>query len=461
MKKESKLIYSIVICFLVYVLLSWIIPTGTFSAGEITTSSTNPVGLGGLLYYPALTLGTFIQFGLIVLAIGGLYGVMKRTKSYAKMIEFVVTKCNSKKKGLLIATILVTAILTSLFGCPYVMLILVPFMMDVLMELGYSKKIALVSTIGSILVGQVGSTFGYTIAGAAATTLGIDILSGLLSRVILLALVLFIFILFVLSKSNEKDKDSEAIYYEKESGKDAKKVRALPSVIVLVLLVVTTLVGMFTWNSVFNVTLFDDIATKLAEVKVLDNIIGLSANLGAWDSYELIGILVLASLLIGWLYNLKIKDIVDSFSEGAKKLLKPAFYVTIVNIIFTLMLVNQNNNMLVWILGKINTKGFNIVSVLGSSVIGSLFYNVFPYFFYNTAAILTNFYTAEYYNIIIFVGQAIYSIFMMILPTSIILVAGLSMLNISYKEWVKYIWKFLLEILLIVILISVILTLLV
>ena len=117
--------------------------------------------------------------------------------------------------------------------------------------------------------------------------------------------------------------------------------------------------------------------------------------------------------------------------------------------------------MLVWILGKINSTGFNIISVLGSSVLGSLFYNVFPYFFYNVSSILTNFYTAEYYNIILFVGQAVYSIMMMILPTSIILLAGLSMLNISYKEWDKYIWKFLLEILLIVIIVSVILTLLV
>ena len=459
MKKQGKLIYSIAICFLAYVLLSWIIPTASLSSGEITTASTIPVGFGGLFYYPALTFGTFIQFGLIILCIGGLYGVMKRTKSYAKMVESLVTKYNNKKKGLLIATIITFAVLTSLFGCPYVLLILVPFMIDVLLELGYSKKTALVSTIGSILIGQVGSTFGYTIAGAAATTLGTDIFSGLLSRVILLALVLFIFVLFVISKANNKE--SETIYYEKDSSKEAKKVRALPSVIVLVLLVVTALVGMFTWGSVFNITFFNDIATKLAEAKILNNILGLSSFLGSWDSYELVGIIVLASLIIGWLYNLKLGDTIDAFKEGAKKLLKPALYATLASILFTLMLVNQNQNMLVWILGKINSTGFNILSVIGSSVIGSLFYNVFPYFFYNVSAILTNFYTAEYYNIIIFVGQAIYSIAMMILPTSIILLAGLSMLDISYKEWVKYIWKFLLEILLIVIIVSVILTLLV
>ena len=77
MKKESKLIYGIAICFLVYVVLSWVFPAASMSSGSVVTNSRIPVGLGGLLYYPALTLGTFIQFGLIVLAIGGLYGVLK------------------------------------------------------------------------------------------------------------------------------------------------------------------------------------------------------------------------------------------------------------------------------------------------------------------------------------------------------------------------------------------------
>ena len=125
------------------------------------------------------------------------------------------------------------------------------------------------------------------------------------------------------------------------------------------------------------------------------------------------------------------------------------------------MLVNQNSNMLVWILGKINSTGFNIISVLGSSVLGSLFYNVFPYFFYNVSTVLATFYGAKYFNILAFVAQGIYGIVMMIIPTSILLIAGLSMTNVSYKEWFKNIWKFLLEVLLLVILVSVVLALLI
>ena len=459
MKKEGKLIYGIAICFLAYVVLSWIFPTAAMSSGTVVDGARVPVGLGGLLYYPALTLGTFIQFGLIVLAIGGLYGVMKKSKSYSKLVEYVENKFTNKKKGLLITITIVMAVLSSLTGCPYVLLVLAPFLIDVVVVLGYSKVTALLTSVGAILIGQVGSTFGYTVAGAASTTLGLDIYSGLLPRIILLALVVFIYTLFVLSSANKKAKD-ETIFYEKETSKD-KKVRALPLVVVLVSLVVISLVGMFTWKSVLGVTFFDDIATKITGEDLLNKILGLSAFLGSWDSYELIAVITLSAFVLGWLYNLKLNETLEAFVSGAKKFLKPAFYVTIANVVFTLMLVNQNSNVLVWMLGKINGTNFNIVSVLCSNLLGSLFYNVFPYFFYNVATILATFYGSNYYNILAFVAQGIYGVVMMIIPTSILLVAGLSMTNVSYKEWVKNIWKFLLEILLLVVLVSIILALLI
>ena len=48
----------------------------------------------------------------------------------------------------------------------------------------------------------------------------------------------------------------------------------------------------------------------------------------------------------------------------------------------------------------------------------------------------------------------------MIFPTSVFLIAGLSLFNVSYKEWMKYIWKFALVAFLLVLLTSGIITLL-
>ena len=45
---------------------------------------------------------------------------------------------------------------------------------------------------------------------------------------------------------------------------------------------------------------------------------------------------------------------------------------------------------------------------------------------------------------------------MFIAPTSLLLVGGLTYLNISYKEWLKYIWKYLIQVLVIALLVMVI-----
>ena len=50
---------------------------------------------------------------------------------------------------------------------------------------------------------------------------------------------------------------------------------------------------------------------------------------------------------------------------------------------------------------------------------------------------------------------------MLILPVSVVLVAGLKFLNVSYKEWIKYIWKLLLQLFVAIILFGLILSMLI
>ena len=54
--KKHDLLKAIGIVFLVYVVLSWIIPGGTFSSGAFTKGTTTPLGLGDIFLYPIGTL---------------------------------------------------------------------------------------------------------------------------------------------------------------------------------------------------------------------------------------------------------------------------------------------------------------------------------------------------------------------------------------------------------------------
>ena len=46
--------------------------------------------------------------------------------------------------------------------------------------------------------------------------------------------------------------------------------------------------------------------------------------------------------------------------------------------------------------------------------------------------------------------QSLYYLTMLIAPTSVILVAALTYLNVPYKEWFKFIWRLALELLIVI-----------
>ena len=63
--------------------------------------------------------------------------------------------------------------------------------------------------------------------------------------------------------------------------------------------------------------------------------------------------------------------------------------------------------------------------------------------------------------VVALIFQAIYGLVMIIAPTSIFLLVGLSYFKVSYKEWFNYIWKYALLMLGVVIVIAFIATMLV
>lgn len=479
MKKNYSLILGIAICFMLYVVLSWIIPTATISNGAVVAGTTNPIGLFGLVYYPGLTIGTFIQFGLIVLAIGGFYGVMSKTGVYSKIVNGLAEKCAGKEKIFLVIVIALFAVLNSVFGVPFALLILVPFFMEVLLKLGYNKITAVAATVGALLVGSLASTFGYNVAGSASGILGIKITDGILPRVVLLVIVTALFVMFVLSKtkltvkaktkknSKAASKTEDVDYLFLENNESNKK-NATPLIILFSLLVIVAIVSMFNWRYIFDIAIFeklyeDVIAMNIGNYPFLKNLLNLTNPLGYWDSYELVALLVMSSAIIGWIYNLSFKDIYESFIDGAKKVLKPAFYVTIANVLFTFMLSASNGYMLTWITDKLAniTEEFNMFAVMLSTMLGGFFYNHFYHLFSSIGQVFMLTSSSDYYSILMFIIESVHGLVMMILPTSLFLVGGLTLLDVSYKDWIKYIWKFLLQILLIVTVITVILVLVV
>lgn len=515
---KRNLLKAIGISFLIFVVLSWIIPVGTYSDGKLTTNGTDPVGLFDLISIPVSTLLTFILYALVFACIGGLYGVMEKTGALTKWTEKIANKFSSK--GFVIFTIIFFVVLSSLTGLLMPLFALVPLFAIILFAQGHDKITAMVSTVGAMLVGSVCSTYGFNITGYTKNLLSVDMNNQIVAKIILLVLLTAALIFFVLKFNAKKEEVKPAVKSttkktvknetktkvatkkapaKKTSAKkpatkkattkttkkksttknlavtkDVKKVNVksgvsiVPLVIIFVLMIIVSMLGMYNWYYGFGIEAFNNIhesimGIKIGDYPIFENLLSGISQLGYWGNTEFIVIMVISSMLIAWLYRLKVGEYVESFIAGVKQMLPTAIYAALASVILY-VLYQASYAGTGTIVDTINAKmfgmtdDFNVILTGFSALIGSFFYNDLYYLLSGVAAYVTSF-DASSLSIAGLLIQSVYGIGMLIFPTSVVLIAGLSYFDVSFKNWFKYIWKFVLAMFLIVLVLCLILTL--
>jgi len=234
-------------------------------------------------------------------------------------------------------------------------------------------------------------------------------------------------------------------------------------IIIGTLVVVLALVSMYNWYYGLEVTFFQELYTSLMEIQIgtypiVSNILGGVSQFGYWGYYELTVILMISSLLIGWIYSVKFNDVLEGFIEGSKKMLGVAFYATICGVLFTVLLSSQSGTIYNTILNFFlqMAESLNVFAASIAAFIGGFFYNDFYYLLSTSAGALSGKFDAVTLPVVGLVFQTMYGLSMLVFPTSIALIAGLKYLEVSYKEWLKYIWRFLLSILVIILIVLII-----
>ena len=189
--KKNNLIKGIVICFLIYAALTWIIGPSTVNTEAIESAVRVPLGLLSLVYYPALTVALFLQYGLVILAIGGIYGVMRKTGAYANLVDNMASKLKGKEKKSLIIIMVIMALFGSVIGLNYLMLILIPLIIAILTKAGFNRITAMAGSIGALMLGSVASTFGINSAVQIAQIAKIDVASNILFKFAFLTILIY------------------------------------------------------------------------------------------------------------------------------------------------------------------------------------------------------------------------------------------------------------------------------
>ena len=538
---KRRLLKVIGISFLIFVILSWIIPVGTYSSGELTTNGIDPVGLIDLFNTPIQSFITFILYGVVFATIGGLYGVMEKTGALEKVTEKIGHAFKRKEKGFLILTIILFTVFSSVTGLILPLFILVPLFATVLFAMNYDKVTVLVSTVGSLLVGSIASTYGFNITGYTANLLGLDMSNQIVAKVILLVILIItlIFVVLTSSKKNMKKelKEAKTNKTEKEvkevkevkvakttkasetkatkkttkaasSNKKAptttkkaatkttakkkttkgksntkafavtkpvkkvsskSKISAVPLVVIFALMLILCLVGMYNWYYAFGVDVFSNINEAIMGIEIKDfpifeHLLSGISELGYWSNVELVGAMIIAAGIIAWIYKLSLNEFIDSFASGVKKWLPTAVLAASASVILY-VLYQASYAGTGTLVDTINAKvfgltdGFNVITTGFAGLLGSFFYNDLYYLLATMSTFMSSFDVASL-SVAGLLVQSVYGIGMIIFPTSVILIAGLSLFNVSYKEWIKYIWKFALIAFLLVLLVCGIITLL-
>ena len=541
MKKHNIFKVVLITIFLLLV-LSWILPAAYYS-GEYVDQGRVQMGLFDLFNYPLTSLSYFGYIAFFIVLVGGFYGILYKIPAYRTFLDKIVDFAKGKEKIILSVIIILFAVLTSVCGVQFALILFVPFVVSLILLMGYDKIVAALVTVGSICAGLAGSTYAYSNLNVLTSYLNLELKYQIGVRIVILlvgiALVIFNTLMYIKrsmsdvkiekktvkkaedkveveekvstkvvekssskkstsktssksSKTNSKSKKStskssksrksdnkaalkdEDIIVVRETRNDNSgfvpekvdsKHKIWPFVMTSILLFVLFVLAFITWgDNGFGVELFDNMTKNVQEFTLFKfplfaKILGTFNSFGNWTITDLFLPMALVILLLAIIYKVKLDDIIDGFIAGAKKALAPAVLVIL---IYTILVIVTYHPFQLTIYKAILglSKGFNIVTTLFVSILASFFnadmaysfQSVIPYY----SSVVTN---VDNYGTVGVIFQSMYGFTMLFAPTSVVLMATLSYLGVSYKEWLKNIWKLLLELFIILLIVFIILAL--
>jgi len=435
------------------------------------------IGLGDVALNGLKSLYYFFYLLLYVLFIGGFYGVLNKVPAYKKLLDNIAAKARPLRKKFIFITILIFAVTASLTGMTLPLLIFVPFVISIILLLGYDKLVAITTTVVSIMIGYIGGVFvtffnpnSYSIA-TYETFVGLDApFANVFPKLLLLFAGITLLIYFV--NSHIKAVENKKVKYELEDDAELQinevtsnytNIKTWPLMIMLILLFVILTLGLVPWKSLFGIDIFTKFHTWLTGLKIKDfEIINsiISGDLLAFGEWYSMGdsmtymticmVLFVFTIIIAIIGRVKFNDVIDSIREGMKKFL-PASLLMIIAL--TVLICSYTNGFFEGIVssyGKFNYGISSLLVFLGCILNVDMYYIVGGVF----SPVLNMITDESVYSSVAILFQGIYGIFNIVGPTSLMLIFVLSYTNVPYTTWLKYIWRFILGLIVLVALVT-------
>ena len=364
-----------------------------------------------------------------------------------------------ENKLVLVSIIVLMTLTASIAGLDLSLLILYPLIFGYVAKLGYDKITGVAASVGATIVGLYGSVFANTLYGINTQVLTTTKFStGIAAKVILLVvglvLLLTLTLMYVKSHKANKTLDNSKNHKNEKYNKNDIKVKgigALPAFIIVGLLYVVLFLGTTAWAQMFGVSqsIFEKAHTSwtgftIGGFPVLNKLFGGIGAFGTWfdpnrySTYSML--LLLAMVVITLFYGKSVKKSFEGFVEGLKSFIVPATIAVLVSSVFVFVYYNPFLNPVTELLLKA-TDGFNVTLASLYTLINSFFYVDYYYLAAMTMQSIAQKYTdASVQSVLSLMYVSIYSVVMLVAPTSMILMLGLSISETKYTDWIKFIW---------------------
>ncbi len=457
MAKEHKTFKIIGACMLAIFLFSWILPIGGYQGATFIEQGMRRLGavdIGVALYQ---SMSFTLDKLLFLFALAGFYGILSHISGYQQLVTKIAK--GLKEHSIIVAlvmSLLITAF-TVLSRQTFAVLIFIPFFIAILAKMKVDKISTLAITFGSMLIGILGTLYGTDSLSDFNYYVGTEITTGLTYRGIILAVAFVLFNFFIVMRLRKmaKAKNNEVVEDPFAFEAPRKKALAFPAAIILGLGAIITILGYIAWNTNWGIEVFDKFHEWLTTLAIGKDYTIFSYLLSSEQAvalgnfsylFYLVPVMLMVVVLLAIIYRAKLNDLIAAFAEGVKVAVKPALIIVSIYTIFVFAYMSPGMASVInfgWA-----KPHFNSVEAPLTALVVSIFNVDFGYTGWTISQLLTNAYASNL-EIVHTMFTSMYGLVQVFMPTSVILMVGAAMLKVDYKSWLKYIWPFVVGILVI------------
>ncbi|MBO4245460.1 MAG: hypothetical protein J5892_01815 [Bacilli bacterium] len=447
-EKKNSLFFAVGVVLLLAIVLTWVVKGGAFQGSEFAASDYTRLGLHDIFTIPFYSIYYFVVQITFLLSIAVFYGVVSKTSGYKTLVSKFAKFLNGKE---IVFALIISALITifASFSSQWLIcLFFIPFFISVFAEMKMDKVAAFAISFGAILVGVLGATYGTEVLTFFSYYAGANITDLMYIKVIILVLGFIGFNVFTVLRllSVKKKNNALELVDPIKDETDYKTTNPWPIYVTFILVFVIMVLGFVNWNLFHETTIFTDLLTKINEVKIgkeffiFKNILGNVSAFGAFPLESGVVITFVATLIMGIIYRIKAEKFVESAIDGIKAFIKPIALVVLAYSVFVIIYMSPFVPTVVNAIMDVDSKlAPFLASVCG--MFASIFNVDYGYAAYSLGSYFASIYPKDVSAISI-VLTTIYGLMMFVAPTSLGLIFGLQYTGISYKTWLKHIWKF-------------------